>query len=135
MFITHWISRKSYEILKIINTTKEFNSFSPVLLYITWLKLSKVEIGGHCSPQDGLGLKLVCVLWVLVSPLEVIFMRSNHRKPVKLKHMGKMIFLEAAVCYWLCLASNYALAFIRVFDPSMDSDSVVQALLDKTHEY
>ena len=87
------------------------NSFSPVLLYITWLKLNKVEIRGHCNPQDGLGLKHVSVLWVLVSPLEAIFMQANHRKPVKLKHMGKMIFLEAVVCYWLCLASNYALAF------------------------
>lgn len=57
---------------------------------------------------DGLGLRHVNVLWVLVSPLEAIFMQAENRKSMNLKHMSKMIFLEAIVSDWLHLASNYA---------------------------
>lgn len=79
--------------------------------YIIRLKLNKVEIKGHCNPKDGLDLKHVSVLWVLVSPPAAIFMQGDHKKLVNLKHMGKMIFLEAIVYNWPCQASNYALAF------------------------
>lgn len=30
---------------------------------------------------------------------------------------------------------GFLLLFLRVFDPYMESDSVLQILLDKTHEY
>lgn len=88
----------------------KINSFSPVLLYY----MAEIEQSRNKMPlqsQDELGLKHVSVLWVLVSPLEAIFMQADHRKPVNRKHMCKMIFLEAIVYDWLCLASNYALEF------------------------
>lgn len=70
-----------------------------------------MEIRGYCNPQDGLGLRHVNVLWVLVSLLAATFMQADHRKPVNLKHVSKMIFLEGIVDDWLHLAINYALAF------------------------
>ena len=79
--------------------------------YIPRLKFKKVEKRGHCNPKDGLGLKHVSVLWVLASPLVATFMQADHKKLGNLKHMGKMIFLEAIVYNWPCRASNYALAF------------------------
>ena len=70
-----------------------------------------MEIGDHFNPQDGLGLRRVSVLWVLVSLLEAIFTQADHRKPVNLKHVRKTIFLEAIVYDWPHLANNYAIAF------------------------
>ena len=88
----------------------KINSSSPILLYY----MAEIEQGRNKKPLQSPRWTWLeacqCALGFSVTT-GGYFYASRSQETCELKHMGKMIFLEATVYNWPCLVSNYALAF------------------------